>query len=102
MADDRVGERGGLRRFQHAFLGAPLGSDHADDVMGEKVGAVLFAGDQSLDVDVVISHCRTMLADFKVPQFVAVTAATPPQPRGKLLKGILRENVSWTPVTGRR
>ncbi|MFE5730513.1 class I adenylate-forming enzyme family protein [Streptomyces sp. NPDC056528] len=65
-----------------------------DDVMGEKVGAVLFG--ESVDVDAVISHCRENLADFKVPQFVHVS--TTPLPRnagGKLLKAQLRETTAW-------
>ncbi|HEY3902323.1 MAG TPA: AMP-binding protein [Streptosporangiaceae bacterium] len=70
-----------------------------DEVMGEKVGAVLvpIAG-QEIDVDQVIAHCRERLADFKVPQFIAVVPG--PLPRnagGKLLKARLRDDVHWGP-----
>lgn len=43
-----------------------------DVVMGEKVGAVLFAGGAPIDIDEVLAHCRKHLADFKVPQYAAV------------------------------
>ncbi|MBC2637860.1 AMP-binding protein [Rhodococcus wratislaviensis] len=67
-----------------------------DDVMGEKVGAVVYGGDAGVDVASVIAHCREQLADFKVPQYVAV--ATEPLPRnagGKLLKANLRATIGW-------
>ena len=40
--------------------------------MGEKVGAVLFGGGDEIDVPAVLDHCRSQLADFKVPQYVTV------------------------------
>jgi acyl-CoA synthetase (AMP-forming)/AMP-acid ligase II len=74
-----------------AVLGVP------DDVMGEKVGAVVVAIDGGdLDVAALIKHCRDLLADFKVPQYVAVVPG--PLPRnagGKILKAQLRHEVEW-------
>jgi acyl-CoA synthetase (AMP-forming)/AMP-acid ligase II len=74
-----------------AVLGVP------DDVMGEKVGAIVVAADGGeVDVVALVEHCRTRLADFKVPQYLAVTPG--PLPRnagGKLLKAKLREEVQW-------
>ncbi|WP_425299937.1 AMP-binding enzyme, partial [Nocardia cyriacigeorgica] len=67
-----------------------------DDVMGEKVGAVLFADGAEIDVDAVIAHCREQLADFKVPQYVTVVdQALPRNAGGKLLKAQLREQIRW-------
>uniref|UniRef100_UPI003CC7E75D AMP-binding enzyme n=1 Tax=Nocardia cyriacigeorgica TaxID=135487 RepID=UPI003CC7E75D len=67
-----------------------------DDVMGEKVGAVLFADGAEVDVDAVIAHCREQLADFKVPQYVTVVdQALPRNAGGKLLKAQLREQIRW-------
>ncbi len=67
-----------------------------DDVMGEKVGAVLFGGQERIDVAAVLDHCRAQLADFKVPQYVTVVeSALPRNAGGKLLKGKLREQVQW-------
>jgi phosphotriesterase-related protein len=40
----------------------------ATDVMGEKVGAIVVAADGGeVDVVALVEHCRTRLADFKVP-----------------------------------
>src|SRR3954452_15108077 len=71
--------------FEVAVIGVP------DEMMGEKVGAVLVpTPGQSLDVASVMSHCREVLADFKVPQYVAVrTEPLPRNPGGKVLKPVL-------------
>src|SRR6202035_3526815 len=65
----------------------------ADEMMGEKVGAVIvpLAGGE-LDIDELLNHCRSRLADFKVPQYVAVREdPLPRNPAGKVLKAQLRE-----------
>ncbi len=67
-----------------------------DDVMGEKVGAVVYGGEETVDVPRVIDHCRKHLSDFKVPQYIQVV--TEPLPRnggGKLLKARLRNSAVW-------
>ncbi|BBX32915.1 putative fatty-acid-CoA ligase [Mycolicibacterium mageritense DSM 44476 = CIP 104973] len=67
-----------------------------DAVMGEKVGAVLFAGGAAIDIDEVLAHCRKHLADFKIPQYAAVLSEPLPRnPSGKLLKNQLRRQVQW-------
>jgi acyl-CoA synthetase (AMP-forming)/AMP-acid ligase II len=68
-----------------------------DEMMGEKVGAVIVASaGASVDVDAVIGYCRAHLADFKVPQYVSVREQPLPRnPGGKLLKRNLREETSW-------
>ncbi|OBF22863.1 acyl-CoA dehydrogenase [Mycobacterium kubicae] len=99
---NRGGENVSSVEVEAALLAAPNVADACvlavpDDVMGEKVGAVL-VGEQ-IDVPAVIEHCRGQLADFKVPQYV--TVMTSPLPRnagGKLLKGKLREQVQWGPT----
>ncbi len=72
----------------------------ADQMMGEKVGAVLVpTPGQPLDVADVLAFARERLADFKVPQFVSVrTDPLPRNPGGKVLKPVLRESASWEPV----
>ena len=69
----------------------------ADDMMGEKVGAVIVPMDgRELDVSAVLRHCRAHLATFKVPQYVAVRdEPLPRNPGGKLLKARLREETTW-------
>ncbi|HEY1835059.1 MAG TPA: hypothetical protein VGG08_11520 [Solirubrobacteraceae bacterium] len=49
-----------------------------------------------MDVDAVIAYVRGQLADFKVPQYVAVRdEPLPRNPGGKLLKGQIREETEW-------
>ena len=81
-----------------AVVGVP------DDVMGEKVGAVVVpAPGADLDADRLLAHLRGRLADFKVPQFLAVRAdPLPRNPGGKILKRQLREDTEWgRPLHGR-
>jgi acyl-CoA synthetase (AMP-forming)/AMP-acid ligase II len=74
----------------------------ADDMMGEKVGAVIVpAPGHQFDVEVVLARAREQLADFKVPQFVCVLGEPLPRnPGGKVLKAQLRE-AQWEPVLRR-
>jgi long-chain acyl-CoA synthetase len=83
--------------FEVAILGVP------DDMMGEKVGAVLVpTPGGSLDVDNVLAHARQRLADFKVPEYVAVrTDVLPRNAGGKVLKPELRESTTWERVSRR-
>jgi acyl-CoA synthetase (AMP-forming)/AMP-acid ligase II len=68
-----------------------------DEMMGEKVGAVLVPGaSEQLDVQAVVAHARKQLADFKVPQYIAVrTEPLPRNPGGKVLKAQLRDETDW-------
>jgi acyl-CoA synthetase (AMP-forming)/AMP-acid ligase II len=67
-----------------------------DDVMGEKVGAVLFGGAETVEVQQVLAHFREQLADFKIPQYIVVSGRPLPRnPGGKLLKAQLRKSVEW-------
>jgi acyl-CoA synthetase (AMP-forming)/AMP-acid ligase II len=96
---NRGGENISSVEVEAALLAAPGIADACvlavpDEVMGEKVGAVLFG--EQVDVPAVLEHCREQLADFKIPQYISV--ATAPLPRnagGKLLKGKLRGQVQW-------
>jgi len=77
--------------YEAAVLGVP------DEMMGEKVGAVIVPmPGTSLDVPAVLDYLRAHIADFKVPQYVAVSATPLPRnPGGKLLKRNLRDTVDW-------
>jgi long-chain acyl-CoA synthetase len=67
-----------------------------DDMMGEKVGAVIVPAGGDVDVAAVIEHVRGRIADFKVPQYVAVREdPLPRNPGGKVLKARLREETDW-------
>lgn len=95
----RGGENVSSVEVEAALLSAPGVADACvlavpDDVMGEKVGAVLLGDD--IDVAAVLDHCRGELADFKVPQYITVVAEELPRTAsGKLLKGQLRQQVQW-------
>jgi acyl-CoA synthetase (AMP-forming)/AMP-acid ligase II len=80
--------------FEVAVVGVP------DPMMGEKVGAVVVPRPGSdFDVDAFLAQARERLADFKVPQFLAVRAAALPRnPGGKVLKPVLRADTEWTAV----
>ncbi len=98
---NRGGENVSSVEVEAVLLAAPGVADACvlavpDEVMGEKVGAVLFGGADDVDIAAVLDHCRARLADFKVPQYVAVVGeALPRNAGGKLLKGKLREQVQW-------
>jgi acyl-CoA synthetase (AMP-forming)/AMP-acid ligase II len=99
---NRGGENVSSVEVEAVLLSAPGVTDACvlavpDEVMGEKVGAVLFG--EQIDVSAVIDHCRGRLADFKVPQYVTVVdQPLPRNPGGKLLKGQLRDQVQWGPA----
>ena len=66
-----------------------------DDMMGEKVGAVIVTG-REFELDQVIGHVRERIADFKVPQYVALRdQPLPRNPGGKVLKARLRDDIEW-------
>ena len=96
---NRGGENVSSVAVEAALLSAPNVADACvlavpDEVMGEKVGAVLFGED--IDVGAVLEHCRAQLADFEVPQYITITtSALPRNAGGKLLKGALRQQVQW-------
>ena len=98
---NRGGENVSSVEVEAVLLAAPHVADAcvlgvSDDVMGEKVGAVLFGGGDEIDVPAVLDHCRSQLADFKVPEYVTVVdIALPRNAGGKLLKARLREQVRW-------
>jgi acyl-CoA synthetase (AMP-forming)/AMP-acid ligase II len=77
-----------------AVVGVP------DSMMGEKVGAVVVPlPGRELDPQELVVFAKERLADFKVPQYVAVrTEPLPRNPGGKVLKPPLREQTDWQPV----
>lgn len=97
---NRGGENVYSIEVESALAGAPGVLETAvlpvpDEMMGEKVGAVIVPGPE-FDRDAVIAHVRERIADFKVPQYVVVREE--PLPRnagGKVLKGQLREDTEW-------
>jgi acyl-CoA synthetase (AMP-forming)/AMP-acid ligase II len=97
----RGGENISSVEVEHVLATAPGIAEAAvmavpDDVMGEKVGAVLVGAGAQIVVEDVLAHCRAQLGDFKVPQYVTVlTEPLPRNPAGKILKAQLRLQVQW-------
>jgi long-chain acyl-CoA synthetase len=98
---NRGGENVYSIEVEAALAGAPGVSEVAvvpvpDDMMGEKVGAVIVAVGEEFEVDAVIAHARERIADFKVPQYVALRdEPLPRNPGGKVLKTQLRQETEW-------
>jgi long-chain acyl-CoA synthetase len=99
---NRGGENVYCVEVENALAGAPGVYEAAvvgvpDEVMGEKVGAVLVAVPGStIDVRAVLAYLRERIADFKVPEYVVVRPdALPRNPGGKLLKRLLRDETHW-------
>jgi acyl-CoA synthetase (AMP-forming)/AMP-acid ligase II len=72
----------------------------ADPMMGEKVGAVVVPRPgTTVDAVELLAFAREHLADFKVPQYVAIrTEPLPRNPGGKVLKPPLRSATEWQSV----
>jgi long-chain acyl-CoA synthetase len=98
---NRGGENVYSIEVEAALAGAPGIGEAAvvpvpDEMMGEKVGAVIVPAGDDFDVDAVIAHLRARIADFKVPQYVTVRSEPLPRnPAGKVLKKQLREETEW-------
>jgi long-chain acyl-CoA synthetase len=77
--------------FEVAVLGVP------DDMMGEKVGAVIVPRPgMTPDPAEIREFAKSKIADFKVPQFISFRPE--PLPRnagGKVLKPVLRKETQW-------
>jgi acyl-CoA synthetase (AMP-forming)/AMP-acid ligase II len=100
---NRGGENVYCVEVENALAGAPGVFDAAvvgvpDEVMGEKVGAVLVpVPGTSIDLDAVRSYLAERIADFKIPEYMVVRAdPLPRNPGGKLLKRRVRDETSWT------
>ena len=99
---NRGGENVYSIEVESALAGAPGVGEVAavgvpDDMMGEKVGAVIVPTEEgAVDVQAVLAHARERVADFKVPQYVALRSEPLPRnPGGKVLKAQLRDETDW-------
>ena len=77
--------------FEVAVMAVP------DEMMGEKVGAVIVPKpDCQADIRDILRFVGERLADFKVPQYVNIrNSPLPRNPGGKILKKRLRDEVNW-------
>jgi acyl-CoA synthetase (AMP-forming)/AMP-acid ligase II len=99
---NRGGENVYSLEVENVLAGAPGVGEAAvvgvpDEMMGEKVGAVIVpAAGAEVDVESVVGYASLHLADFKVPQYVAVRPdPLPRNPGGKVLKSRLRDQTDW-------
>ena len=77
--------------FEVAVVGVP------DEVMGEKVGAVIVPRPgERLEASEIVAFAQKHLADFKVPQYLVIRSEPLPRnPGGKILKSALRKSIEW-------
>ncbi len=66
-------------------------------MMGEKVGAIIVpVPGQQIDPQEVREFARRHLADFKLPEYIAIrNELLPRNPAGKILKPALRSQTEW-------
>jgi acyl-CoA synthetase (AMP-forming)/AMP-acid ligase II len=102
---NRGGENVYSVEVENGLIGAPGVGEVAvvgvpDAMMGEKVGAVIVPlPGATVDPAAVLAYAREHLADFKVPQYIAVRAdPLPRNPNGKVLKAGLRDSDFGAPV----
>lgn len=62
---------------------------YPDPIFGQLVKAVLVKSDPSLSEEDVQSHCKELIAEYKVPRIVVFMDALPLAPSGKILKSAL-------------
>jgi long-chain acyl-CoA synthetase len=71
----------------------------ADSYRGETVKAVVsFKPGQRVEPKDLIAFCRERMAAYKVPRVIAVSEDLPKTPTGKILRRVLREEATATPV----
>lgn len=72
-----------------AVIGVP------DERWGERaVAAIELAPGQTLELEELVRHCRQHLAGFKVPKDMVILDTLPRNPSGKVLKRVIREDLS--------
>jgi long-chain acyl-CoA synthetase len=99
---NRGGENVYSIEVESALAGAPGVAEVAalavpDEMMGEKVGVVIVPDSEGeVDVAALLAHSRERIADFKIPQYVAIRhEPLPRNPGGKVLKAQLRDETEW-------
>lgn len=68
------------------------------DPVWQEVGIAYVIADDNLDADTILKHCRTRLANYKVPKRVFVHKELPLLPIGKVDKGALRNLYAEQPA----
>ena len=72
-----------------AVIGLP------DAKWGERpVAVVVLNAGETLDYEALATHCRAHLAGFKVPKELILREQLPRNPSGKMLKRVLRDQLT--------
>ena len=72
--------------FECAVIGLP------DDKFGESLFAVIVtAPDQTLSEEIIINHCRDLIAGYKIPRQMDFVEELPKSAMSKILKNELRD-----------
>jgi long-chain acyl-CoA synthetase len=79
--EDVIARIPGVREV--AVIGVP------DEIMGERVKAVVAVNDSSITEEAIKQFCAQHLADYKVPRIVQFVPALPRNSTGKVLKRLL-------------
>ncbi|MCP4985531.1 MAG: AMP-binding protein [Colwellia sp.] len=86
--------------YQHPAVSEAAVFGVPEDFMGEQVNAqIVLKRDRHATSEEIISHCRKLIADFKVPTVVEFVENIPKNPAGKVLKRVLREEKSSITAT---
>ena len=81
--------------LQHPSVAEAVSFGAPHPVWGEEVAVAVVLRAPATEAELQ-RHCREHLADFKVPQFIAMRGEPLPRnPGGKVLKAELREHTDW-------
>jgi acyl-CoA synthetase (AMP-forming)/AMP-acid ligase II len=98
---NRGGEKIYSLQVENVLLSHPVVDEAAvlpvrDDVMGEKVGAVVVSRDAGLTPQELLDYLNVRLPRYAVPERLVMRAeALPRGSSGKILKGQLRGELGW-------
>ncbi|MBH8553201.1 long-chain-fatty-acid--CoA ligase [Nostocaceae cyanobacterium CENA357] len=85
--------------YQHPGVAEVAVYGVPDSVLGEQVKAsVVLKPDQVITEDELIAFCYQKLAKYKVPSTIEFVTSIPKNPTGKILKRLLRQENSASPV----
>lgn len=66
-----------------------------DDDWGERVHAVIVPAEGAdITLDAVRAHCKPLIAAYKAPRSISLVEALPLSPAGKILKHVLRDDLT--------
>ena len=70
-----------------------------DEVLGQRIVAVVVAEHENIDTQALLQHCRTLLPAYMLPQSIHVMPTLPLNPNGKVDRQRLRTELSALSAT---